>query len=139
MSLHPLVATLTQAVSLDAVSKAVVMPKVALDDVVARASGLPTDERRRVAGELVGFARTIWQHRGGLQVDHVVELIAFACARILGDVRRASDMLVSAGFAALGASIGARTVLRAPRTEELATTRLAMQAVAPRPVRGLRR
>jgi hypothetical protein len=109
-SWHPLVAPLVDKLTND--GKVMKLPAPALAQAVMGVAALSPDEKRQVATHLTALARRIHLGRGSLDVDAVLDQLADAAVRVLGDVKVVKDGFVKAGMTEVAKRLGARETAR---------------------------
>ncbi len=107
---HPLVAPLVEKLTND--GKVMKMSAPAVAQTVMGTASLSPDEKRLVATHVTALARRIHQGRGSLNVDAVLDQLADAAMRILGDIKVVKDGFVKAGMTEVAKRLGVREQAR---------------------------
>ena len=102
---HPLVAPLVDKLTND--GKVMKLSAPALAQTVMGTASLAPDQKRLVATHVTALARRIHLQRGTLEVDAVLDQLADAAVRILGDIKTVADGFVKAGMADVARRLGA--------------------------------
>lgn len=115
MDWHPLVAPVVGHIGLD--GKKATLPAGTIARIHTGARGLDAAGRADVAVHVVALAKMIWQSRGDLDVDGVIEDLAVLAATLMGDADTARDAFASQGVSGAATFLGQKRDLGALMTE----------------------
>jgi hypothetical protein len=112
MDWHPLVAPVVGAIGVDGARAT--LPDGTIARIQTGALALDAAGRADLAVHVVALAKMIWQGRGPLDVDGIVEALAALAASLMGDAEKARDAFATAGVAPASALLGHKRDVAAP-------------------------
>lgn len=112
MDWHPLVAPVVGAIGVDGTRAT--LPDGTIARIQTGALALDPAGRADLAVHVVALAKMIWQARGPLDVNGIVEALADLAASLMGDADKAKDAFATAGVAPAAAFLGQKRELGTP-------------------------
>lgn len=112
MDWHPLVAPVVGALGVDG-AKAV-LPAGTIARIQTGALGLDAPGRANLAVHVVALAKMIWQGRGPLDVDGILDDLSALAVTLIGDADKARDAFAAQGLTP-GALLGHKRDVAAPK------------------------